>query len=359
MEFDGILKKLIEARDLSGHEAADALNAIMDGQVNPSQIAAFLALLAAKGETVEEFFAFANVMRGRAVRVETSLENLVDTAGTGGDGSGTFNISTAAAIVAAGVGARVAKHGNKAASSKSGSADVLEELGVKISVDAKQAQAQLGEIGISFLFAPLYHPAMKAVAQVRRELGFKTVFNVLGPLTNPAGAKRQVVGVYEKALVEKIALALQKLGTQKALVVCSDMDEISASAPTVICEASGKGIEKNEIVPEDFGIQRSSLAQIRASGKQESAKIILGVLEGKGGRKEGANAEKAAVGQAEGQARMERAARDVVLLNAAGAIYASGIAASLKQGVELAAKSIDEGKAMQKLEQLRGYNGHS
>lgn len=332
MSFAQTLEKLISRQGLAEDEAAQSLEEIMGGKVNPSQIAAFLTALKAKGETVEEIVAFAKVMRSKAVRVQTNPEHLVDTAGTGGDGSGTFNVSTAAAIVAAGAGALVAKHGNRAASSKSGSADVLEELGVNVSVDAKSAQEQLKGIGITFLFAPLYHPAMKAVAQVRRELGFKTVFNLLGPLTNPAGARRQIVGVYEKALVGKIASVLQKLGTEKALVVCSDMDEISASAPTIICEINGESIEKSEIVPEDFGIQRSALAQIRASGKEESAKIILDVFSGKVG-----------------------AARDVVVLNAAAAIYASGVAQSMQEGVELAKKSIDSGKAMETLEQLRGY----
>lgn len=332
MGFMELLEKIVKRENLSEEEAADALTEIMEGRVNPSQIAAFLTALKAKGETVDEIVAFAKVMRSKAIRVETGLEHLVDTAGTGGDGSGTFNISTAAAIVAVGAGARVAKHGNRAASSKSGSADVLEELGVNVSVDAKGAQEQLEEIGITFLFAPLYHPAMKAVGQVRRELGFKTVFNLLGPLTNPAGAKRQIVGVYEKALVGKIANVLQKLGTEKALVVCSDMDEISASAPTEICEVGAGGIRKSVVSPEDFGVARSSLAQIKAEDKAQSAKIILEVFSGKAG-----------------------AARDVVVLNAAAAIYAGGIAQSLQEGAELAKKSIDSGKAMEKLEQLRNY----
>jgi len=345
MEFIELLEKLLRKQDLPDEEAADALTKIMDGKVNPPQIAAFLALLRAKGETVDEIAAFAKVMRSKAVRVETNIENLVDTAGTGGDGNSTFNISTAAAIVAAGAGARVAKHGNRAASSKSGSADVLEELGVGVSMDAKSAQEQLERIGIAFLFAPLYHPAMKAVAQVRRELGFKTVFNLLGPLTNPAGAKRQIVGVYDKALVEKIANVLQKLGTERALVVCSDMDEISASAPTEICEVSAQGIRKSVVLPEDFGIQRSSLAQIKASGKEESAKIILDVFSGNNEAARGAGA----------LGGNPRAARDVVVLNAAAAVYASGIAESLQEGVELAKKSIDSGRAMEKLEQLKNY----
>lgn len=331
MEFSEIMDKLLEKKDLQEKEAAFALQEIMQGRINNSQIAAFLTTLKIKGETTEEIVAFAKTMKENALKMVPKTNHLIDTAGTGGDGSRTFNISTCAAFVAAGAGASVAKHGNRAASSKSGSADVLEELGVKIQVDPPKAVQQLEDIGIAFLFAPSFHPAMKHVAPVRAELGFKTVFNILGPLTNPAGARRQVIGVYDKSLLKKMADVVQRLGTERTLIVSSDMDEISVSAETNVFEVSGKNIKEYTTSPEDFGFERADPNSLRVETKAESAKMILDVLNGAQGP-----------------------ARDVILLNSGAAIFVSGIASSISEGIDLAKQSIDSGKAMQKLEQLKG-----
>jgi anthranilate phosphoribosyltransferase len=326
------LDKLLERRDLEETEAEFALREIMGGKTNNPQVSAFLTTLKMKGETAGEIAAFARAMGESAIGVLPRAGNLVDTAGTGGDGCGTFNVSTCAALVAAGAGATVAKHGNRAVSGRSGSADVLEELGVNIAVAPQTAKEQLETIGVSFLFAPSFHPAMRTVAQVRRELGFRTVFNLLGPLTNPAGAKRQVVGVYEKPLLEKMAGALKALGTEKALVVCSDTDEIGISGETEVYEVSGDGIEHYAICPEDFGFKRSGIASILAPDRAKSAETILGVLNGRQGP-----------------------ARDITLLNAGAAIYASGVAGSLGKGVSAAGRAIDSGRALRKLELLKGF----
>lgn len=331
-DFLAVLKKLLEKQHLQKEEAEFALQEIMQGRVNSTQTAAFLTALKMKGETAEEIAAFAKIMRENAVTIAPKVNNLIDTAGTGGDGSSTFNISTCAAFVAAGAGASVAKHGNRAASSKSGSADVLEQLGVDINIDSKTAQKQLETIGITFLFAPFYHPAMKFVAPVRKELGFKTVFNILGPLTNPANAKRQLIGVYDKSLLKKMAEVLELLGTEKALVVSSNIDEISISSDTEIYEVCGGSITNYKIAPEDFGFKRAALEAIRVEDKIKSAEKMLNALKGKDG-----------------------VARDVVLLNAGAAIYASGIAGSIGEGISLAERSIDSGKTMEKLELLRDF----
>lgn len=322
----------MEKQDLEGTEAEFALQEIMGGKTNNPQVSAFLTALKMKGETVAEIAAFAGAMRKNAIAILPKAGHLVDTAGTGGDGCGTFNISTCAALVAAGAGASVAKHGNRSASGKTGSADVLEELGVNIAVAPQTAKEQLETIGISFLFAPSFHPAMKTVAPVRKELGFKTVFNLLGPLTNPAGAKRQVVGVYEKPLLEKMAGALGALGAEKALVVCSDTDEIGISGETEVREVSGGETDRYTICPEDFGFRRGGMDAILAGDRAKSAEIILGVLQGS-----------------------EGAARDVVLLNAGAAIYASGIANTINKGVSAAGRAIDSGRALEKLELLRDF----
>jgi len=332
--FPQILGKLIAMHDLTEREAAFAMQEIMEGKVNNPQIAAFLTALKAKGETVSELAAFARAMRERTLKVKCNGAHLVDTCGTGGDASGTFNISTCAAFVAAGSGATVAKHGNRAASGKSGSADVLEALGIDINADAKKAKAQLEKIGIAFMFAPIYHPAMKHVAQVRKELGFRTVFNMLGPLTNPAGVKKQVIGVPSRQLAKKLAGVARRLGAQKAIFVASDIDEISVSATTHVYEATKSGIKTYSIKPEDFGMKRSVLGKIKVDGSNASAKLIIEVLRGTKGP-----------------------ARDVVLLNAAAAIYASGLAKNMLEGAVLAKKSIDSGSALAKLEALRNFSG--
>ncbi|MEK6981738.1 MAG: anthranilate phosphoribosyltransferase [Candidatus Micrarchaeota archaeon] len=305
---------------------------ILENRYNPSQIATFLTELKIENVTCEEIAAFANLMKEKMVKISSKVKNLVDTAGTGGDGNHTFNISTASAIVAAGAGVNIAKHGNRSASSKCGSSDVLEALGVKIDLEPKAVEKQIEEIGIGFLFARIYHPAMKNVAEARRELGFKTIFNVLGPLTNPANAKRQVIGVYDASLLEKLSKSVREIGTEKTLIVSSDTDEISISADTNISEISNYKINLYSISPEDFGFKRSSLDKICANDRKESANIILEVLNCK-----------------------EGPAREIVLLNAGAAIYVSGIAGSIRYGVTLAEKSIDSGKSLEKLEMLRRY----
>ncbi|MCL5419847.1 MAG: anthranilate phosphoribosyltransferase [Candidatus Marsarchaeota archaeon] len=335
-DFSEILKKLTERKDLEESEAGFALQEIMEGKVSSVRIAALLASLKTKVESVGELVAFARTMNRNGIKISPRVNNLVDTAGTGGDGMGTFNISTCAAFVAAGAGASMAKHGNRAASSKSGSADVLEELGASLITDPKAAQQQLEEIGITFLFAPSFSPAMRHVAPVRKELGFKTIFNLLGPLTNPANAKRQLIGVYDKAFLGKMAEALMVLGTERSLVVGSDLDEISISGETEVYEVSGNTVDNYSISPEDFGLKRSPIAKIRADGRRESARMILRVLRGEGG-----------------------AAGDVTVLNAGAAIYASGLAKSIGDGVSAAAESIDSGRALEKLYLFRDYDGHS
>lgn len=330
MEFMQILNQLLAKNNLNEDEAAFALEEIMQGKINNSQIASFLTALKIKGENVEEIAAFVKVMRKNAIKINPRVEHLIDTAGTGGDGGKTFNISTCAAFVAAGAGASVAKHGNRAASSKSGSADVLEELGINIIAEPTFAEKQLEEIGIAFLFAPSFHPAMKFVAPVRKELGFKTIFNILGPLTNPANAKRQLIGVYDKLLLKKIADVLKLLGTEKTLLVSSDIDEISINSETQVYEITNGEIKSYSITPEDFGFKRTSLDAIRVEDKTKSAEVLLSVLKGK-----------------------DAAARDIVLLNSGAAIYASGIANSIAQGISLAEKSIGSGKALEKLKLLR------
>lgn len=334
MELDGIIDKLRCGKDLLTEEAESAMQKIMHGNASNQQIADFLRVLEKKGGNADEIAAFARIMRKNSLAITAKQEHLVDTAGTGGDGSNTFNISTCAAFVAAGAGAAVAKHGNRAASSKSGSVDVLEELGVDINADEKTAEMQLENIGIAFLFARIFHPAMKTVAQVRKELGFKTVFNILGPLTNPAGAKKQVIGVYSVDLLDRMAAAIKILGTEKTILVSSDIDEVSISHSTSVREITKSEIKKYAIAPEDFGFKRRNIETIRAEGKIQSAEIILNVLKGD-----------------------ESAARDVILLNAGAAIYASGISGSIANGITAAEKSIDSGKAMEKLDLLRNYHG--
>lgn len=337
MGFTSILEKLIDRQDLDSAEAQFSFQEIMKGTVTSTQIAAFLTALKSKGESIDELFEFVTVMRKNAVLLDTKIKNIVDTAGTGGDGTGTFNISTCAAFVAAGAGVKIAKHGNRSVSSKSGSADVLEELGVNLQISKETAEKQLKEIGITFLFAPLFHPAMKQVAVVRKELGFKTVFNYLGPLTNPAGAKRQLIGVSDKKALKKLAEVSRLLKTERTLLVNSDIDEISISQKTDVCEVSYDKIKNYAIAPEDFGLKRSPIETIRITYTKESARMILAVLKGVPGP-----------------------ARDVVLLNAGAAAYAGGIAKSIATGITVAEKSIDSGNAFEKLNQLRvNTNGYT
>lgn len=326
------IETLVSGNSLTEGQAAVVMGLIMDEMVTPAQFGALATALRIKGESVEELAGFARAMRERAVPVATT-GTVVDTCGTGGDRSGSFNISTAAAFVVAGAGLKVAKHGNRAVSSGCGSADVLEELGVRFDLDAEGVSRCIEVVGIGFMFAPLFHPAMRQVAALRRELGIRTVFNILGPLTNPAGAKYQLLGVADKALGERMALVLQSLGCRHALVVHSldGMDEISLGDKSLIWELreDSEFIADYYVAPEDFGLKRASLEEIKGGSAEENAKILLKILEGK-----------------------EGALYDIVALNAAAVIVAGDKAENLRDGLKLARESIDSGNALRKLEGL-------
>src|SRR3989475_3668740 len=336
------VRALIDRRDLTRIEAAAAMEAIMSGAATNAQIAAFLTALRMKGETVEELVGFAQVMRQKAVRVRTrgeevaaltgtDREMLIDTCGTGGDASGTFNVSTATAFVVAGAGLRVAKHGNRSVSSLCGSADVVETLGISLDLSPAKVAQCIDEVGIGFLYAPLLHTAMKHVMPVRREMGVRTVFNMLGPLTNPADANAQVIGVYAASLTEPLARVLAELGTVRAFVVhgADGLDEVSNTGESVIAEVRDGVVRTYTLRPEDFGVSPASIAELRGGDRDENARIIRGVLQGEPGPR-----------------------RDIVLMNAAAALVAGLRAHDLKDGVALAAASIDSGRAFVKLERL-------
>lgn len=326
------INKLVCGESLSDEEAAGAMEEIMDGEATPAQISAMLIGLRMKGETVEEIAGLARVMRSRATPVEISDRNVVDTCGTGGDRSGTFNISTTAAIVAAAAGVPIAKHGNRAMSSKCGSADVLEALGVEINLDSEEVARCVRQVGIGFMFAPLFHPAMKYAAPVRRELGTRTVFNILGPLTNPAGARAQVLGVADPALVPKMAGVLERLGAHHALVVHGHggLDELSTTGPSLIYRVrAGFPTEHISLKPSDVGLPDATLSALIGGSAEENAEIVRSVLSGEPG-----------------------ARRDVVLLNAAAALYAADAVASLREGISVAGDAIDNGAALKTLGSL-------
>uniref|UniRef100_UPI00403F0653 anthranilate phosphoribosyltransferase n=1 Tax=Paenibacillus sp. FSL W8-1187 TaxID=2975339 RepID=UPI00403F0653 len=327
------LDKLIGGGHLTRAEAGDVMRLIMDGAATPAQIAGVATALRMKGETIDEITGFAETMRGFSRRVETAQEGLLDTCGTGGSGIHKFNISTASSIIAAASGVRVAKHGNRAMSGKAGSADVLEALGVAISLDERQAAACLQEIGICFLFAQLYHPSLRHAAAPRRELGVRTIFNMLGPLANPAGADRQLLGLYDRSRTETVASVLGTLGLKRALVVSSHdgLDEISISAATTVSELGEDGqVRTYDLTPEELGIARQPLSAIQGGSAEDNAAIIRRIFDGS-----------------------ERGAyRDIVLLNAGACIYAAGAAVTLLGGVEAARHAIDSGAAGAKLEQL-------
>jgi anthranilate phosphoribosyltransferase len=303
----------------------------MTGGATPAQIGGFLIGLRMKGETVEEIAAAAGVMRELATRVEAGSEHLVDTCGTGGDAAGTFNISTASAFVTAAAGARVAKHGNRSVSSKSGSADVLEAAGVNLALTPEQVARCIDEVGVGFMFAPAHHGAMKHAIGPRREMGVRTIFNVLGPLTNPAGAPNQVLGVFDEDLLEPLAQVLQRLGSRHVLVVHArdGLDEISIGDKTEVAELKEGAIRRYSIAPETFGMKREPITLLRVSDAQESLAIIRGVLEDAAGP-----------------------ARDIVQLNAGAAIYAAGIAGTLAEGIERAGEAIASGEARNRLDRL-------
>jgi len=325
------IKKLVERRDLTREESRRVISEMMDGQASEVQKSAFLVALRMKGETVEEITGAVQSMREHYVAVNVDSAGLIDTCGTGGDGRSTFNISTVAAIVAAAAGSRVAKHGNRAVSSSCGSADVLSALGVDIDLDADGMAKVLERTGIAFLFAPKLHPATASVAPVRRELALRTIFNLLGPLTNPAGARRQVIGVYSFELVEVIAKVLAELEAEHALVLHSHdgMDEISVSAPTWVSELKNGKVTSYEISVEDLGLEIHALEDLRGGDAKRNAAIVRAILAGERG-----------------------AARDVVLANAGAALYVGGIVPTIRDGVERAAQAIDSGAAARKLDEL-------
>ncbi|MAG35551.1 MAG: anthranilate phosphoribosyltransferase [Dehalococcoidia bacterium] len=317
------ISRLVAGESLSQDEAAEAMTEIMDGTPTPAQFGAFVTALRLKGETVDEIAGCASIMRARAVQV-TPPGPVVDTCGTGGVGAGHFNVSTVAAFVVAGTGQAVAKHGNRGVTRECGSADVLDALGTPIELTPTAVAQCLEEAGFGFMFAPAYHPAMKFAAPLRREIGIRTVFNILGPLTNPAGARAQVLGVGDAGIAERMAEALGRLGIKHALVVHGDdgLDELSISAPSTIHELSGSSVETYRLDPEDVGLQRAPLAAVKGGSPKENAAVMRKVLAGDTGPK-----------------------RDIVLLNSAAALVAADRAADLREGITLAATAIDSGAA--------------
>jgi anthranilate phosphoribosyltransferase len=326
------IAKIAEGQDLQEEEAEQAMAHIMEGKGLPTQIASFLTALRMKGETIQEITGFARTMRARAVRIRgREGQCVVDTCGTGGDGVGTFNISTAVAFVVAGGGLTVAKHGNRSVSSQSGSADVLESLGLNLALPPDEVEASLQEHGFAFLFAPSFHPAMKHAVGPRREIGIRTAFNLLGPLTNPAGATVHLVGVYREALTRPVAEVLKSLGSKAAFVVhgTDHSDEMSITGKTTVSRLMDGAIEDYQIEPEEAGLKRAKLETILGGNPEENAQMIRNILKGESGPP-----------------------RDAVLLNAAAVFVAAKKAADLKDGVKMAGESIDSGRALKKLENL-------
>lgn len=326
------LHRIIARQNLTHDEMVSLMRQIMQGELSPVLIAGIIIGLRVKNETIEEIAAAAQVMRELAINVEVPEQtHLVDTCGTGGDAAHTFNISTASAFVAAAAGARVAKHGGRSVSSKSGSADVLESLGVNLNQTPEQVTQSIQEIGVGFMFAPHYHAAMKHAAPVRRELGIKTLFNILGPLTNPAHAKRQVLGVFSAELVETLAHVLQQLGSQHVLIVHGQdgLDEISITGETHIGELKNDRVITYTIRPEDFHFKTAAIEAIQVADSEQAKKMLISVLENVSGP-----------------------ARDIVSLNAGAAIYAAGVATTLDDGVNAARQALESGAALKKLQQL-------
>ncbi len=329
------LAQLLDGRDLSRAQARDVMAEVMAGEATPVQIGGFLVALRAKGESVDEIAGCAEAMREHVLPVRPARDDLVDTAGTGGDGAATINISTAAALLAAAAGAAVAKHGNRAVSSASGSADVLEALGFRLELQPSRIERSIDELGFGFLFAPAHHPAMRHAASVRRELATRTVFNLLGPLTNPAGARAQVVGVYSPQLVRTIAEVLSRLGARRAFVVhgAHGIDELSPAGPNLVCEVVDGDVHERSVDPIELGVPRCSSGELRGGSPAENATAIREVFAGaEGGR------------------------RDAILLNAAGALAASGLARDLADGLGHAREALDSGAASERLEALIAFS---
>ena len=335
MDIKSAIAKVVDGEDLSEKEAGSVMRLILKGKATPSQIASLITALRMKGEKVSEITGFAKAMRRASVKVRVPGATLVDTCGTGGDRRNTFNISTAAAFVAAGAGIRVAKHGNRSVSSRCGSADVLQELGINIMLGRSAVEKCLKDVGIAFLFAPIFHGAMKHALPPRREIGIRTVFNILGPLTNPAGAKAQVLGVYDRDRVKQMAHVLFNLGSKRALVVhgLDGLDEISLGGRTFVAELKSGRVSTYMLNPRDYGFKKRRIGEVSGGTSKQNAKLLLNVLKGQKG-----------------------ARRDIVLLNAAAAIMAGGKARDFGGAVSAAASSIDSGKALEKLEFLKEYS---
>ncbi|MGB2876174.1 MAG: anthranilate phosphoribosyltransferase [Gaiellaceae bacterium] len=335
MNVTEALGRLLDGHNLSRAEARAVMNEVMEGAATPAQIGGLLVALRLKGETADEIGGFAEAMRAHVLAVRPSRDDLVDTAGTGGDGASTINISTAAALVAAAAGAGVAKHGNRAVSSASGSADVLEALGFRLELPPSRIERSIDELGFGFLFAPTHHPAMRHAAPVRRELAARTVFNVLGPLTNPAGARAQVVGVYAPGLVRTVADVLARLGARRAFVVhgAGGIDELSPTGPNLVCEVADGTVHEREIDPLELGVPRCDPRELRGGSADENAAAIRKVFAGENGGR-----------------------RSAILLNAAGAVAAAGHARDLREGFALAQEAVDSGAAAARLEELIAFS---
>ena len=326
------IAKAVDGKDLTQEEAKKAMEIMLSGEATQAQIAAFLTAMRMKGETLEELIGLASVLRDKAETITPKSENYVDLVGTGGDCTYTFNISTTSAFVVAAAGLPVTKHGNRSISSKSGAGDVLEALGVNIMAEPALVQKCVDETGIGFMFAQLFNKSMKYVGQVRKEMGIRTVFNILGPLANPSRAKNMVVGVYSPALTEKIAKAMGRLGVERGFVISGNdnMDEFTLSGTTTVSEIDGENVKTYEVTPEQFGLKRASLEKLRGGDGAQNAEITKAILSGK----------------------ETGAKREIVLLNAGATLYIGGVAESIESGVKLAAETIDSGKAMKKLEEL-------
>lgn len=327
-----IIKQLIAGNDLNREDAMRAQECILSGEASSAQISAFLTLLRVKGETLEEITGLASVLRDKATKLNVNLDHYMDFVGTGGDCSYSFNISTTSAFVVAAAGVPVAKHGNRSISSKSGAGDVLEALGVNIAASPEVVARCVEQAGIGFMFAPAFNPSMKYVGPVRKELGIRTVFNILGPMANPSGAKIMLIGVYSKELTEVIAKAMQNLGVERGLVVsgCDNMDEITLTGPTTVSEICGEEVKTYEITPEQFGMKRCKLEDLQGGDGLVNAQIAKDILSGK----------------------EKGPKRDVVLLNAGAALYVAGKVESMQEGIILANKTIEEQKAIFVLEKL-------
>ncbi len=330
MSIRDALAKLVQRQDLSRAEANSAMRSLVEGEASPAQIGGFAVALRMKGETAEEIAGLAEVMREAATRVDAGSD-VVDVVGTGGDGAGTFNISTLSALVVAAAGGRVAKHGNRSVTSACGAADFLEAIGVAIDLTPRGVARSVGETGFGFMFAPLYHPAMRHAAAPRREIGVRTVFNILGPLSNPAGARRQLIGVAVPGLGETFARVLDLLGAEHAMVVHGQdgMDEMSVTAPTLVQEVRGGGLCAYTVEPQQYGLRRWPADAVRGGSVEVNVRVARGVLAGEVG-----------------------AARDVLLLNAGAAIYVAGLAESIEAGIVRATDEVDSGRARQKVDQV-------